>query len=412
MVFDFKRDKRYGRCEYCDRYNTSKAWCVSCNPLIATQGWTSGNKNVDDCIKELQLEAKMYDELIEWIPFEKLDGIQGINEGKWESVFIATWLDGKRTVSYADLKYTQHRTPSYVVALKKLPSTHQDFLQEFKNYSRLRHKGSKLEVYGMTQDKTNNEYLMVFQYVNRGSLCKFLSTNFNELNWKIKLEQLTDISGDLAQIHEAGYVHCNLHSDNILQHQFIGDNLKSYISGLGLIKKIEDSCVNEYLYGVLPYIAPEVLIKRTYTPAADIYSFGIIMAELSTGIPPYYDAEHDEWLAIEICNGLRPEFSKDTPECYINLANRCMDANPSNRPNAKEIYNELNNWNHIISKSWNNVIDDLSWNNHKSEIKKAFQSANNVISELITKPQSNFQDKFVSKLLNFKNLPEPVNKQQ
>ena len=84
-----------------------------------------------------------------------------------------------------------------------------------------------------------------------------------------------------------------------------------------------------------------MLYKQPYTIAADIYSFGIIMAEVSTGRPPHYDIEYHEWLAIQICNGLRPEFAKDTPECYIKLAYKCMNADPSNRPTASFIYDEL-----------------------------------------------------------------------
>ncbi|RIB23478.1 hypothetical protein C2G38_2072704, partial [Gigaspora rosea] len=52
---------------------------------------------------------------------------------------------------------------------------------------RFRLLGSNLEVYGLTQNTTNNEYLMVFQYANKGSLHNFLLSNFRELNWKSKL---------------------------------------------------------------------------------------------------------------------------------------------------------------------------------------------------------------------------------
>ena len=32
------------------------------------------------------------------------------------------------------------------------------------------------------------------------------------------------------------------------------------------------------VYGVLPYIAPEILQAQTFTKASDIYSFGVVMA--------------------------------------------------------------------------------------------------------------------------------------
>ena len=57
-------------------------------------------------------------------------------------------------------------------------------------------------------------------------------------------------------------------------------------------------------YGVLPYMAPEVLRGQNYTKASDIYSFGIIMYEVISGLPPYHDVSHDNNLAIKICQGL------------------------------------------------------------------------------------------------------------
>ena len=59
------------------------------------------------------------------------------------------------------------------------------------------------------------------------------------------------------------------------------------------------------IYGNLPYIAPEILRGKNYTKAADIYSFGIIMYEAISELPPYYNIKHtNENLAIKICQGL------------------------------------------------------------------------------------------------------------
>ncbi|RIB23025.1 kinase-like domain-containing protein [Gigaspora rosea] len=262
--------------------------------------------------------------------------------------------------------------------------------------------GCNFEVYGLTQNTTNNEYLMVFQFANKGSLHQFLLSNFRELNWKSKLKQLVDISENLKKVHETGYFHGDFHSGNILQNQYIGGNLISYIADLGLSRKKDESDLENSIYGVLPYVAPEVLYKQPYTIAADIYRFGIIMAEISTGKPPHYNIEYDEELAIRICNGLRPEFAKGTPECYIKLANECMDANPSNRPSAAYIYDEIFKWYRIVDNGTANDRDELA-------ILKVFQSADAVIPKLSTELPVCPQDKLASKLLNFKNLSEPVN---
>ncbi|CAG8741424.1 4296_t:CDS:1, partial [Racocetra fulgida] len=88
-----------------------------------------------------------------------------------------------------------------------------------------------------------------------------LTLNFEELIWEDKLSLLVDISKDLIKIHEEGYIHCDLHSGNILQHRegsWFGP-LKSYISDFGLSRKNEEYNLKNGFYGIMPYIAPEVL---------------------------------------------------------------------------------------------------------------------------------------------------------
>jgi serine/threonine protein kinase len=99
---------------------------------------------------------------------------------------------------------------------------------------------------------------------------------------------------------------------------------------------------DDKICGVLPYIAPEVLNKEPYTLFSNIYSFGVIMTELSSGKPPFYKRKHDINLALEICNGIRPEFGKGTPEIYKKLAYKCMNANSNQRPTAEELYDIIN----------------------------------------------------------------------
>src|SRR3954465_11670554 len=76
---------------------------------------------------------------------------------------------------------------------------------------------------------------------------------------------------------------------------------------------------NKKIYGVLPYVAPEVLRGKEYTQASDIYGFGIIAYEFCTGIPPYHDIAHDEFLATKICHELRPKSNYKIPQLILDV---------------------------------------------------------------------------------------------
>ena len=102
-------------------------------------------------------------------------------------------------------------------------------------YCRL--SGSRLVVYGLTQNTETSEYMMVIQYANKGDLHNYLTLNFKELTWEDKLSILIDIAKDLIKIHQAGYIHCDLHCGNILQNESWLGSLKSYIADLGFSRK-------------------------------------------------------------------------------------------------------------------------------------------------------------------------------
>ena len=147
---------------------------------------------------------------------------------------------------------------------------------------------------------------MIIQFADQGNLRRVLSRNFNNKLWKDKIELLSDLTIYLKNLHKLGYFHKDFHSGNILQNQDT-----SYVSDFGLSGPSNKQKSDDKICGVLPYIAPEILNKDPYTLSSDIYSFGVVMTELSSGKPPFHKRKHDEILALEICNGLRPEFGKE-----------------------------------------------------------------------------------------------------
>jgi len=59
---------------------------------------------------------------------------------------------------------------------------------------------------------------------------------------------------------------------------------------------------------------------------------------VGTGKQSFSNCAHDQYLALNICNGIRPEVNEpELPKCYIDLMKKCWNSNPNNRPNATEI---------------------------------------------------------------------------
>ena len=165
---------------------------------------------------------------------------------------------------------------------------------------------------------------------------------------------------------------------------------------------------NNKIYGVLPYIAPEILRGQNYTKAADVYSFGIIMYEVFSGLPPYHDVSHDKNLAMKICLGFRPRFNIKVPQLIVHLIKRCLDANPLNRPTALEIEDILYQWYWDFDKP-NEQIELTKQIKEAEEINNL--STNSIISStsLALSYETHSEAIYTSRLLKFNNLPEPKN---
>jgi serine/threonine protein kinase len=198
-------------------------------------------------------------------------------------------------------------------------------------------------------------------YAKKGSLRKCLS-DIVTFKWQEKLQILKKIILGLKVIHESNLAHGDFHDGNIL----MSDNYNElFIIDLGLCKPIselQDSDNNNEIYGVLPYMAPEILRRNPYTQASDIYSFSMIMWEFTSGIPPFKYEEHDHDLILSICKGERPKIIKNTPECYVNLMKKCWDSDPSNRPTITMLENTISQWIECINKYYEiNTDEDYNY---------------------------------------------------
>src|SRR6185436_10883528 len=182
------------------------------------------------------------------------------------------------------------------------------------------------------------EYAMVLRYMKNGNLRDFLDQN-KSLPWIERLWLLNSFIRGLKVIHSKGFIHRDIHPGNLMITEIPNNSKYKFIrlGDLGLCSLANETSSSE-AYGVLPYIAPEVLNKYQYSQASDIYSAGIIMWIISTGKRPFANKAYNSELAVDIFNGLRPKISKGTPQCYIELMHKCWNKDPAKRPSVEMIY--------------------------------------------------------------------------
>ncbi|EXX71396.1 Tpk2p [Rhizophagus irregularis DAOM 197198w] len=325
--------------------------CKLCNSMCYTiffqqnfKNWTSGNNDINKFIQDTQLSV--HDDVkkaLEWIPYDRLYNIKYIAKGGFGKVYKANWIDGYVTDWDNEHQNRKRYNENMLVALKSLDNSERvtlEFINEAMSHKKVNDNYYIIKFYGITQDPETRNYMMVLDYAESGSLRDYLEKNYRELNWETKINYLYCISSALENIHGNELIHRDLHMGNILKNY---DNI--LITDLGLCKpancnSLENTKNN--IYGVLPYIAPEILRGQSYTKASDIYSFGIVMYEVISGLSPYHDLINDEFLAAKICQGLRPRFKTiKVPPFIVHLIKRCLDANLLNRPTAFEVRDKL-----------------------------------------------------------------------
>src|SRR3954447_18433981 len=95
----------------------------------------------------------------------------------------------------------------------------------------------------------------------------------------------------------------------------------------------------EKIFGMDPYVAPELFNTPSFSKITDIYSLGVLLWVLSSGYSPFkgYDISA---LIHNIANGNREKMIPGTPSDYHKLYN-CWNGNPEERPIIEDVYRKL-----------------------------------------------------------------------
>ncbi|RIA87073.1 kinase-like domain-containing protein [Glomus cerebriforme] len=339
--------KQAQQCSVCNKPYVYLKWCKFCDREQFQQqfsNWESGNPKFDKIIRDSQLSIKFPNGFIQWIPYEKFTNLEFVGSGAFAKVYKASWVEGLGIWDYALGKRVRY--PNTPVALKELKDSQNisnNFLEEVIAYIKSS-SSTVLRCYGISKNPVNQNYIIVFPYAHGGSLRHYMR---KRLNWVNKLDVLRHMLYGLDDIHKRGLVHRDLHPGNLLHYR-----RTISVSDLGFCRPADDESESEKIFGVLPFIAPEVLDGEPYTQASDVYSVGMIMWFIISGQYPFCDRKYnDHHLAGDIMKGLRPKVPEGTPPDYEKLMRNCWDPDPHKRPTAGNLYQKVLFWLNEFNKN-------------------------------------------------------------
>ncbi|XVE85583.1 hypothetical protein DITRI_Ditri17bG0102100 [Diplodiscus trichospermus] len=199
---------------------------------------------------------------------------------------------------------TDHRAVA-VKCLKNVAGGDAEFWAEVTIIARMHHL-NLVRLWGFCAEKGRR--ILVYEYVPNGSLNKYLfpasrvpsldmememDPRGNDmpkpiLDWNIRYRIALGVARAIAYLHEEcleWVLHCDIKPENIL----LGDDFCPKISDFGLAKlrKKEDMVSMSKMRGTRGYMAPEWIKMDPITPKADVYSFGMVLLELVTGVRNY-----------------------------------------------------------------------------------------------------------------------------
>lgn len=207
-----------------------------------------------------------------------------------------------------------------------------------------------VQYYGIEPHR--DKVYIFMEYCSGGSLAGLLEHGRIEDETFIQVYALQMLEG-LGYLHEANVVHRDIKPENILlDHngviKFVDFGAAKVIAKQGktLIADADGRGRQQSVQGTPMYMSPEVIkgaptgsASRGRLGAADIWSLGCVISEMTTGSRPWANMDNDFAIMYNIANGntpLMPSADQMTDK-GLDFLKRCFDRDPSKRASAAEL---------------------------------------------------------------------------
>jgi serine/threonine-protein kinase len=264
---------------------------------------------------------------------------------------IGTMLDGKYKMerqlgkgAMGAVYAARHKMINKLVAIKVLnPSGNDDpmlavrFQQEAEAAARIRHPNI-VAVNDFGED--DGQLYMVMDYVEGHSLRKLIAQELR-LTPERTVTLGCQICAAVGVAHAAGIIHRDLKPENIMVEMVEGREM-ARVFDFGIAKLLDREGLTRagYVLGTPYYMSPEQASAQPVDHRSDIYSIGVILYEMLTGIVPFSATKYQQVLVKHVIEPPRPLTSlcSDIP---AGLADVVMQALEKNRDDRQQSTSEL-----------------------------------------------------------------------
>ncbi|MBP0955478.1 MAG: Stk1 family PASTA domain-containing Ser/Thr kinase [Oscillospiraceae bacterium] len=263
---------------------------------------------------------------------KKLDGRYEITEligiGGMAEVYKAVDLHEDRTVA--------------VKILKDEYADNDDFVRRFRNESKaiavLSHPNI-VKIYDV--GFTEKIQFIVMEYIDGITLKEFMEQQ-GVLRWKDSVHFIIQVLRALQHAHDRGIVHRDIKPQNIML--FSDGTIKVMDFGIARFAREEGKTISDKAIGSVHYISPEQARGDITDEKSDIYSVGIMLYEMLTGVKPF-DGDSPIQIALQHMQQEPKPLRKinDTiPEALETIVLRAMQKDASKRyQSASEMIKDI-----------------------------------------------------------------------
>jgi serine/threonine protein kinase len=199
------------------------------------------------------------------------------------------------------------------------------FLEEAQTVGRLSHT-SIAQLYDVGNDGNGTPFL-VMEFVPGKNLEHLLA--HSRIPFPSAAVWTADLASALAYAHRAGIIHGDVKPGNIR----VTEDHKVKLVDFGVARFASQVSRSDRVLGTPAYLSPEQIAGQKQDGRSDLFSLGIVLYEMITGVRPFAGNSLGEVCAqILTANPIPPSKLDPTlPAAFDRILARCLAKNPDNR---------------------------------------------------------------------------------